>query len=277
MSREINEQFVEVNGIRIFCRELTGAGPPAIFVHGNPTSSADWIPFLERLDGPAIAFDLPGFGRSDRPAAGRFDHTVGAYADLIVELLELIAPGGYRLVVHDWGTVALVAAQRNPAKLLALVVINGVPLTADYRWHWVARVWRRRGLGEAFNSLSTRSGLAQVLRVARPGRRALPSDYVERIWSGWDAGMKRAVLALYRSADPEVLAAAGAGLGELRCPALVAWGIEDPYLGSRQGRIYAEAIPGAELLELDRAGHWPWLDRPELIDRVVGFLGSEGP
>jgi pimeloyl-ACP methyl ester carboxylesterase len=28
------------------------------------------------------------------------------------------------------------------------------------------------------------------------------------------------------------------------------------------------------LLELDDAGHWPWIDRPDLIDTIVGFLAG---
>ncbi len=245
-----------------------------MLVHGNPTHSADWIPFLERMEGPAVAFDLPGFGRSDRPDPRVFDHSVGAYSELIAELLEQIAPGGHRLVVHDWGTVGLAASLRAPDRLRGLVIINAVPLSADYRWHWVARIWRRRMLGEALNAMTTKRGLALLLRLARPGRRAMPHQFVEMIWSGWDAGTKRAVLGLYRSADPEVLASAGARLGEVSCPALVAWGVDDPYLPVGQGRAYADALPDSQLIELERAGHWPWIDRPELIDRVVAFLGS---
>ena len=45
-------------------------------------------------------------------------------------------------------------------------------------------------------------------------------------------------------------------------PALVAWGMKDPYIPARFGREYAAALPRAELLELPDAGHWPWLDEP---------------
>src|ERR1019366_2179008 len=39
---------------------------------------------------------------------------------------------------------------------------------------------------------------------------------------------------------------------------------------------YAEALPHAELLELADAGHWPWLDRPDLVERLGGFPSGEG-
>jgi len=80
------------------------------------------------------------------------------------------------------------------------------------------------------------------------------------------------MLTLYRAADPEDLAAAGQRLGELACPALVVWGSRDPFLPLEFARAYADLLPNAELLELDRAGHWPWLDRPEILARTLEFL-----
>ena len=56
-------------------------------------------------------------------------------------------------------------------------------------------------------------------------------------------------------------------------PALVVWGQQDPYIPARFGKAYADVL-GAELLELADAGHWPWLDRPDAIERVVEFLGA---
>jgi pimeloyl-ACP methyl ester carboxylesterase len=51
--------------------------------------------------------------------------------------------------------------------------------------------------------------------------------------------------------------------------------MRDPYIPARFGREYANALAHAELLELPDAGHWPWLDRPDLIERVVAFLSAE--
>jgi pimeloyl-ACP methyl ester carboxylesterase len=276
VSAALTERSIEIDGIRTFLRERAGEGPPAVFVHGNPTSSRDWVPFMERLDGPALAFDLPGFGRSERPDPARFDHSLGAYADFTERLLDELAPDGYSLFVHDWGGLALLAAQRHPERVRRLVVVNAVPLNGSYRWHLIARIWRRRGLGELLNATTTRFAFAQVLRFARPGRKPLPDDVVDDIWANWDRRVSRAVLALYRSADPLVLALAGRRLGTLDCPALVAWGDSDVFLGVDQGRWYSRVLPNAELEVLERAGHWPWIDRPELIERVCGFLEPPG-
>jgi pimeloyl-ACP methyl ester carboxylesterase len=272
MSGTITERRIDAGGIGIHLRELAGEGTPTVFIHGNPTNSLDWVPFMERMRGPAVAPDLPGFGRSERPGPERFDASMWAYADLLAELLPALGPDGYRLVVHDWGGIALAAASRRPELVERLVVINAVPLLAGYRWHWVAQIWRRRGLGELFNAMTSRRATALLLRLARSGRRPMPEEFVDMVWEGWDAGSRRAVLALYRSADPAELAAVGSRLGELACPALVLWGTDDPYIPARFAGAYAARLPGAEVELVGGASHWPWIDRPEVIDRVVGFL-----
>lgn len=274
MAAPIEERYVEVDGIRIFLRERGGDGIPTIWVHGNPTDSQDWLPFIAATAGPAIAPDLVGFGRSERPAPGAFDGSVGAHARLLADAFADLAPDGYRLVVHDWGVLGLVAAQSRPDAVRRLVVINAVPLAAAYRWHVVARIWRRRGLGEAFSRSRSRFLADRLLRLARAGRRPMPPEFLDRVLEHWDEGMSRSILALYRSADPGVLEAAGERLGEIRCPALVLWGDSDPYIGAEDGHSFARALPDAEFDLVEGAGHWPWMDRPEVVGRVADFLAA---
>ena len=83
----------------------------------------------------------------------------------------------------------------------------------------------------------------------------MPGAWVDSVLAYFDQGTQRAILRLYRSSPPEVLAAAGAGLGDLDVPALVIWGVKDPYIPASFARAYASALPRAELLELADAGH----------------------
>jgi pimeloyl-ACP methyl ester carboxylesterase len=223
------------------------------------------------MRGPAIALDLPGWGSSERPRD--FDYSFAGLARFFGRFLDALELERYRLCAHDWGALVLIEAQRRPDRLDRLVLIDALPLLPGFRWHWVARwFWRRRLLGELFNATLTRAGFAAGLRAARGDRRPMPPWFVDMIWRGMDAGTKRAILTLYRSADPEKLATAGADLGKIDCPALVVWGGRDPYLRLRFGRMYVERLPGAELVEVEGAGHWPWLERPEVIGRIVSFL-----
>jgi pimeloyl-ACP methyl ester carboxylesterase len=273
MAARIEEAEHLVDGVRVFYRRVDGPGTPVVYVHGNPTHSGDWLPFLER-GGASIAIDLPGWGRSERPDPARFDYSMHGLSAFLERCLDELGIGQRKLVVHDWGSLALIGAQRRPEQVEKLVAINAVPLLPGYRWHWVARIWRRRLLGELANATTTRWSMAQTLRQARGDRSAMPDQFVEMIWRHWDRGTRRAILRLYRAADPDLLAAAGRNLSELTCPSLVVWGDRDPYLPPRFASAYAEALASSELRIANGAGHWPWIDEPRLVDDVLAFVAG---
>jgi pimeloyl-ACP methyl ester carboxylesterase len=121
---------------------------------------------------------------------------------------------------------------------------------------------------------SSRRTLRLVSRESNATPGPMPEAWLDSIVEHFDQGTQRAILRLYRSSPPAVLAAAGESLGRLGMPALVVWGMKDPYIPARFGKEYAAALGNAELLELPDAGHWPWIDRPELLERLAGFLGD---
>jgi pimeloyl-ACP methyl ester carboxylesterase len=100
----------------------------------------------------------------------------------------------------------------------------------------------------------------------------MPSAFVEMIWDHWDRGTQQALLALYRHADPHLLATAGSNLARLTCPALVVWGDRDPYLPTRFAHAYAAILPNTQLEVVPAAGHWPWIDDARVIDDVLSFI-----
>jgi pimeloyl-ACP methyl ester carboxylesterase len=260
-----------VDGVRVFYRRAPGEGTPTVYCHGNPTHGEEWVPFLER-GGPALAIDMPGWGRSDRPDPARFDYSMYGLSAFLERCLDELGVERRKLVVHDWGALALIGAQRRPDLVERLVVLNAVPLLPGYRWHWIAQLWRRRGLGEFLNATTTRSSLALLLRQARGDRGPMPPQFVDLIWDHWDQGTRAATLALYRHADPGRLAQAGRDLARIDAPALVLWGDRDPYLPLRFGQAYADALPNAQLEVVAGAGHWPVIDTPSLADRILDFL-----
>jgi pimeloyl-ACP methyl ester carboxylesterase len=229
-----------------------------LYVHGVPTASFDWIPFLERSGG--VAPDLPGFGASAKPA--EFDYSIDGYATFLETFVDTLELERLSLVAHDWGAVGLALAQRRPELVQRLVLFSCVPFLPGYRWHRVARAWRRPLVGELIMGLSTRWAF----------RRELPAELADQAWSQFDHGTQRAILRLYRSADPGVLERAGERLDRVRCPALVLWPTADPYIPAAFGQAYADALGGPAELELVDGGHWTWLDQPRLVERAVSFV-----
>lgn len=267
----IEEGELVLDGVRVFYRRVPGEGTPVVYCHGNPSHGEDWVPFMER-GGPSIAIDMPGWGRSDHPDPDRFDYSMYGLSAFLERCLDELGVGQRKLVVHDWGSLALIGAQRRPQLVEKLVVINVIPLLPGYRWHWVAQIWRRRPLGEIANATTTRASMALTMRQARADHSPMPAEFVDSVWDHWDKGTRDATLALYRHADPDRLAAAGRDLNRLDCPALILWGDGDIYLPTKFADAHAEVLPNAEVEIVSGAGHWPWIDDARVIDRVVGYV-----
>ncbi len=270
---EVRDHEGELDGLPVFWRSAEPAEPAGatpLYVHGVPTSSEDWRPFLERTGG--IAPDLPGFGRSGKP--GYLSYTMEEYDRFLERFLDEQGLERVSLIVHDWGAVGLLLAQRLPKRIERVVIINAVPLLPGYRWHRTARIWRTPGLGELSMGTTNRFTLRLLTRESNVTPGSLPEEWIESTLATFDEGTQRAILRLYRSSPPSKLAAAGRRLGELAGPALVLWGTRDPYIPARFAAEYARALPDAQLEEYSDAGHWAWLDRPDMIERVAGFLSG---
>jgi pimeloyl-ACP methyl ester carboxylesterase len=265
------EKRGEVGGLEVAWLEAAEEGSPApiLYLHGVPTGSWEWLRFLELTGG--VAPDLPGFGSSAKP--GDFDYSIAGYDRFIEAFADSLGFDRLSLVVHDWGGVGLAFAQRFPERIERLVLFTCVPFLPGYRWHRVARIWRTPLLGELFMGFGSKWAFRRFSAEANVTPGPLPDWFVDRAWKDNDHGTQRAILRLYRSAPEDVLARAGERLGELRAPALILWPTRDPYIPEKFGQAYADALGGEAELELVDAGHWSWLDRPELIERAAAFLG----
>lgn len=270
---EVAEHSDEIDGLPVFWRSAPSppGAPVPLYLHGVPTSSDDWLAFLVRAGG-GIAPDLPGFGRSGKP--GSRAYTIDEYDRFLERFLDHLGVERVALLVHDWGAVGLAFAQRLPERVERVAVVNAVPLLPGYRWHRTARIWRTPGLGELAMGATTRLTFKLASRESNATPGPMPDEFVDGVMEHFDQGTQRAILRLYRSSPPETLARAGERLWRVRAPALVAWGLRDPYIPARFAREYAQALGHAQLLELPDAGHWPWFDRPDLIERLAGFMGG---
>jgi pimeloyl-ACP methyl ester carboxylesterase len=268
---------VRVAGVRSPTLEAgdAGADEAAVFVHGNPGSTHDWQDLVAATGehGRAIALDMPGFGEADKPDA--FDYTVEGYSRHLGGALAELGVRRAHLVVHDFGGPwGLHWAAGHPEAFASATLINtGVLL--DYKWHALAKIWRTRGVGELFFRITTRKALDLSTRRGQPT--PLPADRLERMYRAMkDPGTQRAVLRLYRASPPGQMAELREPLRALDRPALVVWGVHDPYIPVAQAERQRESFPSARVVRLERSGHWPMWDAPrELADTVVPFLAEQ--
>ena len=265
----VTQKTIQIDEQPIFLRRAGDDAVPILYLHGIPSSSFDWLGPLAL--GGGIAVDLPGFGRSSK--RGDLDYSLAGHARFVDRLLDGLQIERVRLCMHDWGAAAGLAwAAEHPKRVQRLVVVNGVPLLRGFRWRGPARIVRAPVVGPIAVGSATKTVLKALSRRASAGRGPMPDPFVANIADGFDFGTERALLRLLRSASPEVLARAGENLGALSAPALVLWGKADPYISARFGAGYAATLGDATLEVVEQAGHWPWIDRPEVGERIVEFL-----
>lgn len=117
--------YVEVKGSKMHYVD-EGQGNPILFLHGNPTSSYLWrniIPYATPY-GRAIAVDLIGMGKSDKPDVDYRFSTHAEYLQAFVDALELT---NITLVIHDWGSaLGMDFARRNPARVKSIVFMEAI-------------------------------------------------------------------------------------------------------------------------------------------------------
>jgi pimeloyl-ACP methyl ester carboxylesterase len=268
----VDEHTINVDESPVFYRRATeGPGVPALYLHGIPTSSDDWHEFLARTGG--IAPDLIGFGRSGK--GGHLDYSVAGITAFVEWFLGEVQVDAFKLIAHDWGVaIGLALAERHPERVERLVVCNAPPLLGGVEWPRLAKIWRTFPLGEALMGSTTRGMLARALRHGSISEDAWPDSRVAEVWEQFDQGTQRAILRLVRSAGENSLGsdrgARPEGIGGR--PTLIIWGERDPWYPPALADAYAARLPDARVERIPDAGHWPWLDREDVMERIATFL-----
>ncbi|MEU4225909.1 haloalkane dehalogenase [Nonomuraea sp. NPDC026600] len=139
-------RYAEVaDGLRMAYVEAGRAdGAPVVLLHGEPTWSFLYRHVMRELAAAglrAIAVDLVGFGRSDKPAE-RADHTYARHVEWTRALLfDALGLTGVTMVGQDWGgLIGLRIAAEHPERVAAIVAANtGLP-TGDIP---MPEVWHR--------------------------------------------------------------------------------------------------------------------------------------
>ena len=256
------ERTVDVGGIETFLGE-TGSGPPVVFLHGNPDSHTVWSAVASRLSARyrCIAPDLPGFGKTPLPAS--FSYSLAEQAGWVNGLFDALGLERAHLVIHDVGGVFGCAFAADHAKRLLSLTVGNTLFFADYKWHFWARVWRTRGLGELSWTLLNRPLFRRELRRGSPH---ISREYADHAYVGFTKSVHRAVLRWYRAMDPSVFADWEKRYVDAiaSVPHGVIWGDRDPFIPAQ----FAERFTG-EVHHLEDLGHWWMVEDPEAGAKAI--------
>ena len=234
-----------------------GSGPLLVLVHGAGGSAELWQPQLDGLADVAriVAPDLPGHG----PLGGRGKPSVAAYAEWLGAFLDALGEEPAVLVGHSMGgAVAQTLALARPAGLAGLILIGTGA--------------RLRVLARIVDLLRQHPGEGQSLIQDLSFGPAAPRESVEMVGRVLREGAPLVVLGDYLACDRFDVRERLAGI---RTPTLVLTGAEDRLTPLRYGWLLAETIPGARLLEIPGAGHFPQLEQPVPVNAAIrGFLAE---
>src|SRR5882724_8223758 len=123
---EVTHRMIETNGIRLHVAEQ-GEGPLVILCHGFPECWYSWrhqLPALAEAGFRAVAPDLRGYGRSDRPEELE-KYTVLHDVGDIVGLADALGAEQAVIAGHDIGaTIAWQAALLRPDRFRAVIALS---------------------------------------------------------------------------------------------------------------------------------------------------------
>ena len=234
---------------------------PAVFVHGNPESSAIWdllIPELDRDD--VVTLSPPGFGA---PCPEGWEGTRTDYAEWLIGELEGISEP-IDLVGHDWGGGHVIAAVLERPDLIRSWAVDVAGLVhPDYVWHDMAQVWQTPEAGEeAVAEMLTRRTLEE--KTAAFTEIGMTPEIAAKVAEAGNEEMARCILTLYRSAAQPAMAEYGADLSAAKeNPGLVIVAEEDHYVGGEAMSRHSAERMGASVAVLSGVGHWWMIQDPK--------------
>jgi pimeloyl-ACP methyl ester carboxylesterase len=258
---------LSVNDCRLFY-EVTGDGPPLLFLHGLGSSTRDWqaqVPHFEDRY-RVIRFDLRGHGRSAKPPG---PYSIPLFARDTVALLRHLDAGQAHVVgISMGGMVGLQLAADTDGLIRSLTVANSYVEFVPRTWQRRFQTWRRKQFIRLF-------GMRAVGWVL--SRRLFPRDehdlqrtlFVER----WAENDKRAYL---DAIDAIVGWSIRARLPDVTCPTLVLTAEHD-YTPPAHKRRYAERLPDARVVVIPDTHHALPAEHPDAFNAALNnFLNDVG-
>jgi haloalkane dehalogenase len=252
------------------------AAAPVLMLHGEPSWSYLYrfmIPVFVAAGMRAVAPDLIGFGRSDKPTK-QSDYSYQQHMDWLTAWLAAVDLRGITLICQDWGSLlGLRLAAENPDRFAAIVVANGFLPTGDRDPGPAFKTWR---------AFARYSPVLPVGRIVATGTRRTLSAAERAAYDAPypDASYKagaRAFPALVPTSPDDPAAPANRRawdvLGAWDKPFLTLFGAGDPILG-KADKPLQQHVPGAAGQPHDRVpgGHFVQEDSgAEIARRVVAW------
>ncbi|MCA9586630.1 MAG: haloalkane dehalogenase [Myxococcales bacterium] len=248
-------------------------GACVLMLHGEPTWSylyRKMIPVFVDAGYRAIAPDLIGFGKSDKPTRTS-DYTYARHVAWLRAFVEALDLTGVTLVAQDWGSLTgLRLAAENQERFARIAIANGFLPTGGQQVPMAFKAWR---------AFSRYSPLFPIGRIVASGCvTKLPKDVRAAYDAPFPTTAHKAGARIFpmlvptEPDDPAMPAnrAAWEVLGKWDKPFVTLFGKNDPILG-RADVPLQKHIPGAKDQPHERfwGGHFVQEDRGDYLAAAI--------
>jgi pimeloyl-ACP methyl ester carboxylesterase len=277
---------------RIYAREYPGDGPAIVPMHGFPDNLHLYdrlVPHLVAERQRVVVFDFLGWGRSDKPNA--YPYTADNQAHDLAAVVDHLALDEIVPVAHDAsGPPAIDWALWHPERTAALVLLNTYyGRSAGARPPEAIFLFSTPILRNVARFVSARFDLFRRMYRWQVGRRFVRDEEVRKelvplLYEQFAAtpSTKPAFFSLNADLWGTLRSRSGAE-PEMRAfdrPVRIVFGEADPYLHAGVARHFHDLFPNSELFLLPTARHFPQLDEPEAVARLIlsaPLAGRVGP
>lgn len=252
-----------------------GEGVPLVFIHGWSCGHDDWQAQLDTLsrDFRCIGIDLPGHGRSERPAIP----AIAAMAAGVNAMLDKLAVPGAVLVGHSMGCrVAMQTWADRPERVRGIVHVDGSLMEGDAE-QVIARFQAEIAASGAdalidrlYKGFSVSSTPDAVLEGLARRRRAVDPSFLVPLFLDmirWDITRSAELLSRI---DIPVMLLQSTLLDSTGTRVAIKEGETTPWT-----RLVRARLPGARVVTIGGIGHFPMLESPERTNSLIkGFAQS---
>jgi proline iminopeptidase len=280
-SFKIQEKYIDADGVSFFVRDV-GKGDPIIILHGGPGLDQGYL-YEELLplakSNRLIFFDQRGCGRS----VGEINLSTISMENYVEDVERIRVGLGLGKVIvlgHSWGgLLGMEYAIKYSAQVKKLILMNSIPANSEGMMDFFIEVTRRMGNDMEFLKYLTES---EAYKKMDPAAEAVyyrtwfrhyfyDQEKLDDLQLEFTEESVKGSRAVYKIFGETFFQTRYNLLGELKLltmPVVVIHGDSDPIPWATAAEI-ANAIPGAKLSIMEQCGHFPYIENPEELFRIL--------
>jgi Predicted hydrolases or acyltransferases (alpha/beta hydrolase superfamily) len=262
--------YVEVNGKKLHYNVEGEGSEVIVLLHGIPGFCYDFRKNVKPLSKrfKVVTIDLKGFGHSEKGDWRVEEFRNEVMAEEVINALQLLGFKDFTVLGHDIGSIIsqLISLKLNNK----LILINPAYKGMRYRWREIAN--------EYWYIFFHQTPLAEKMITS------YLEDYLRYFFDSWtvqkfqeeeieeyikvykEENSIKAVLSWYRA---YVKYFKWSSIGKIKAPSLIMWSDSDPLFPFSWSDKLGEGFEEFKLVKINEAGHWPHIERADLVNKAI--------